>query len=277
MKNLDDAVKDGIITPKEMKGLEQNVTYGIGERGKNFDAPMLVYFPSLEPKPDIESIVAPKKIIYDEAKQPLPLPKIPKDHGKSPRLTTEDGPALIFGAETGIPFQYGATIGGKWNNLALTLTLDRIPDENIININKSLGGNISYIASEDYTNITSITGAVTGYIPITKSLSLSVGPSFGAKMYTRKDTAAIADVTDPSNPVYINQGNGPITSSYLQEQWVLGGNVGMNLRVGPFGINPYVGYRRVYGEGLTDLLNGSDEFVGGANLIFYLGKRKSEK
>lgn len=84
-RKLEEAVKDGIITAKEMEGIEGNVLYGVGEKSKTFDVPMLIYFTdNANAKPiGIEglSVTKPKA-----AKQPLPLPEPP---AYSPVQTTK--------------------------------------------------------------------------------------------------------------------------------------------------------------------------------------------
>ena len=94
LKKLEDAVKDGIVTPKELEGIEGNVTYGLGEKSKAFDVPMLIYFPAEESKPIIEGLETPTKKVG--SKQPLPLPQIPDYSPKQTPETKKSNLELYF-------------------------------------------------------------------------------------------------------------------------------------------------------------------------------------
>ncbi|MFZ1971084.1 MAG: hypothetical protein WAU65_02815 [Candidatus Nanoarchaeia archaeon] len=279
------SVSNHIITTKELEGILGDFTYAIDKQGKKsngeiYDVPMLVTFPVAGSKPTIESITPPKKKNFTEPKQTesLSLPKIKEPKKTSTLKYAEKGPALIIGGNIDAPLEYDFQIGAKWDNLALIGYLGTRPDTTLINSQSNLSGNIYFMENEQLTDFVSFGGSVVGYIPVTDHFSLSLGASLGETSYTRKDLAAIADLTNPNNPSYINSTN----SSYTQKEWSAGVEVGPNLIIGSgpngLGINPYVEYRRIWEGNLSNILNDSNQMIGaGVRLIWYIDKPKSGK
>ena len=168
LKRLENAVSDGTITTDEMKGLESNVTFGIGERSKIFDAPMLTHFTEAQSNagtgyqvqiqqsaalPDIKSeivtgtsenntgngtpdasLMTPKPGQASE-KQPLPAPETPKEPEKKKS-------GLLP-----VSFIFGANYSGNNNAVGAGLGLRFGYNENPVNV--AITGNYQRGLSND--------------------------------------------------------------------------------------------------------------------------------
>lgn len=354
------AIQDGVVTTKEMKGINPGVypveavipDSKVGKQYLFIDVSSANYvkpskgiesmtehpYARQQAKPSVESKVtngtvsstAPsaenkqkatpsEKAYHPESSQPSeqqskkqhpykqsqktkqsekPKPKKSKESKKAAkpqkkvRYNPESGPAIIFGGEAGVPLEYSGELGLKWGYIAVVGSVGTRPNITTIDTKKQLMGNLYYVANQKLENFSSWGVSALGYIPLTNHISISLGPSFGIESYTRKDGPnGIADLSDPSNPVYLNTNpdtgkKEPLIKTYdNQKRFELGASIGPNFIIGKkgskfaVGVNPYFEYKRIWSGGfdLNDFLKGSDEFDGGLRVITYLGRGEVPK